>query len=149
MRDHTGFRSERPLQIILVQPLLKMVFAAAGCLGSHKAGFWAYPRIETHNLLSNLFQCSATLSIKKCFPMFRWNFLYISLCPLHPTTGYHWEDTQLFLNSSLSDTYLQAVIKCTHTCWNLFPPAWTPAPPPPPQCITVDIYWGEKQKLKN
>lgn len=56
----------------------------AGCLGSHKAGFWACPRTENHNFLSNLFQCSTTLSKKKCFLMFRQNFLCISLCSLPP-----------------------------------------------------------------
>jgi len=32
--------------------------------------------------LGSLFQCSATLQIKKFFLMFSWNFLCFSLCPL-------------------------------------------------------------------
>ena len=32
--------------------------------------------------LGNLFQCSVTLTVKQCFPMFRWNLLCFSLCPL-------------------------------------------------------------------
>jgi len=32
--------------------------------------------------LGNLCQCLVTLTMKKCFLVFRWNCLYISLCPL-------------------------------------------------------------------
>jgi len=56
---------------------------------------------EATTSLDNLFQCLTILTVKMFLLMFKWNFLYFSLCPLpHLLTGYHWEESGSIFTAS-------------------------------------------------
>lgn len=54
----------------------------AGWPGPCPRGFWRSPSKKTKMSLGNLCWCSVTLTVQKCFLVFRWNRLCSSLCPL-------------------------------------------------------------------
>lgn len=59
-------------------------------LGLCPDSFWILPNIESTNSLGKLCQCLVTCREKKMFPMFIWNFLYLSFYPLSLAVN-HWK----------------------------------------------------------
>lgn len=79
-------------------PLLGLQWITAGWSWSFPGEFWIYPRMET----SQLDLCLTAFTVRQILPMFKWNFLYLSLSPL--SLAILWASMRRFFTSSLSSS---------------------------------------------